>query len=118
MADETKAPSERAERPAGDAPREFRPSGDRPRFGGGGGRLLEAFDFLQRGLARLVGHDGEIDFIAEGFDFAGAGVAFAEFTLDGAHLLTQKEVALAFGNGRGDVILDLGTQGKDFLFAI
>jgi len=38
MTDETKAPSERAERPAGDGPREFRPSGDRPRFGGGGGR--------------------------------------------------------------------------------
>ncbi|MFZ0144607.1 MAG: 30S ribosomal protein S18, partial [Candidatus Sulfotelmatobacter sp.] len=38
MTDETKAPSERPERPAGDAPREFRPSGDRPRFGGGGGR--------------------------------------------------------------------------------
>jgi small subunit ribosomal protein S18 len=39
MAEETKAPSERAERPAGDGPREggFRPSGDRPRFGGGGG---------------------------------------------------------------------------------
>ena len=36
MADETKAPSERPERPAGDGPREFRPSGDRPRFGGGG----------------------------------------------------------------------------------
>ncbi|MFZ0299267.1 MAG: 30S ribosomal protein S18, partial [Candidatus Sulfotelmatobacter sp.] len=38
MTDETKAPSERPERPAGDGPREFRPSGDRPRFGGGGGR--------------------------------------------------------------------------------
>jgi small subunit ribosomal protein S18 len=38
MTEETKAPSERPERPAGDGPREFRPSGDRPRFGGGGGR--------------------------------------------------------------------------------
>jgi small subunit ribosomal protein S18 len=39
MADETKAATERPERPAGDGPREggFRPSGDRPRFGGGGG---------------------------------------------------------------------------------
>jgi small subunit ribosomal protein S18 len=38
MTEETKAPSERPERPAGDGPREggYRSSGDRPRFGGGG----------------------------------------------------------------------------------
>ena len=35
MTDETKAPSERPERPAGDGPRS---GGDRPRFGSGGGR--------------------------------------------------------------------------------
>src|SRR5271156_4757453 len=39
MPDDTKAATERPERPAGDGPREggLRPSGDRPRFGGGGG---------------------------------------------------------------------------------
>ena len=42
-------------------------------FGGGGRRLLQAFEFLLGGLARLVGHGRLLDFFAQRFDFAGAG---------------------------------------------
>ena len=78
-------------------------------FGGGGRRLLETFQFLFGGLARLGGHRRLLDFFAQRFDFAAVGVAIAEFALDGAHLFAQEEIPLRLGDGGGDVALDFGT---------
>ena len=87
-------------------------------FGGGGRRLLEPFQFLHRGLARLVGHRRLLDLAAQRLDFIRARVGFAQFALNGPHLLAQKKVALGLGNGRGDVALDFGTQREHLVLAV
>jgi hypothetical protein len=69
-------------------------------FGGGGRRLLQAFEFLLGGFARLVGHGRLLDFFAQRFGFARvARFALAEFALDGAHLFAQEKIALRLGDG-------------------
>jgi len=75
-------------------------------FGGGGRRLLQAFEFLLGGFARLAGHGRLLDFFAQQFGFAQTGFAFAEFALNGAQLFAQKKIALRLGDGRRDVVLN------------
>ena len=87
-------------------------------FGGGGRRLLQAFEFLLGGFAGLVRHGRLLDFFAQQFDFAGAGLAFAQFPLNGAHLFAQEKIALGLGDGRRDVALNFGTQRQHLLLAV
>ena len=61
---------------------------------------------------------GLLDLIAQHADFAGVGVGFAQFALDGAQLFAQEEVALRFGDGGGDFGLDFGAEGEDLMLAI
>ena len=69
-------------------------------------------------LRLLGGHRRLLDFFAQRFDFVGVRVGFAQFALDGAHLFAQEKVALRFGDGRGDVVLDFGTERQDFVLAV
>jgi len=75
-------------------------------FGGGGGHLLEAVQFLVGDVAGFGGEGGLLDAFAERAHLARVGVAFAQLTLDGAELLAKEEIALGFGDRGGDLGLD------------
>ena len=47
-----------------------------------------------------------------------AGLAFAQFALDGAHLFAQEKIALRLGDGGRDVVLNFGTERQHLLLAV
>src|SRR6266498_3043402 len=84
----------------------------------GGRHLTQPLDFLQGDFAHFLGQRLFFDLNAQVVDFGGNGIGFAQLALDGADLLAQEEIALAFGHAAGDFVLDLGAERGDFQLAI
>ena len=87
-------------------------------FGRRRGHLLEPLQLLRGDFLGFGRHGGLLDFLAQRLDFAGVGIGFAQFALDGAHLFAQEEIALRFGDGSGDVGLDFGAERQHFVLAV
>jgi hypothetical protein len=68
--------------------------------------LLQPLQFLFGGFADFGGQNCGVNFFAERLGFACARLAVAKFALDGAQLFAQEKIALGFGDGRRDVVLD------------
>ena len=86
-------------------------------FGDGRGHLLEAVQFLEGDFSGFIGQVVLLDLLAQFLGFGGAGVHLAQFALDGADLLAEEEIALIFGHGGDDLVLDFGSELEDFQFA-
>ena len=56
---------------------------------------------LRATFLHFLGQRILLDLLAQGVDLGGGGIAFAQFALDGAHLLAQEEIALALGHAAG-----------------
>jgi hypothetical protein len=88
------------------------------KFRDGRGHLLQPLQLLEDDLLRFLGQGTLFDLLAQRIDFGGGGIRFAQFPLNGPHLLAQEKIALALGHAGADVILDLGTEAQHFQFAI
>ena len=79
--------------------------------------LLQTVQFLERDFLRVFRKIDLFNLFAQGVCFGRGGIGLAEFALNGADLLAEEEIALAFAHGGGDFLLDFRSERQHFEFA-